>query len=341
MHKVGVIGLGAIAHGYAQPDEVCGYAHMVGIIHSPAVELAAVADLSAERRSEFAAKWEGKLPPGYRSYASATEMLANEQLDIVAVCVRGPHHFATMQEVLAADVKAVFLEKPPTCSLAEMDQMMATAQARGIPITVSYSRHWSPHVLRLRELVAEGLIGEVKQVVGYVGHSFLSFASHGTDLVCQFAGYCPTAVYARGSVPEAEVPPGYEPEPHLDDVVIEFANGVRGIQVGAQGEHGTFYCDVIGENGLIRAGIYIPPFARTKDGPVDLVALGMPENASVFTVAYNQIGAWLDGGPWPHCTNDEFVAVHEVGFAGIESVLTDQRVTIPNVNRTRKVFANG
>ena len=341
MYSVGLIGIGSIAEGYGKPEDPNSYCHIAGIIHSPGVELAAVADLLPERRNNFAAKWGEVLPPGYRSYASAAEMLAAEPLDIVAVCVRGPDHFAVMQEVLQAGPKAIFLEKPPTCSLAEMDEMVALAKAKGIPVMVSYSRHWAPHVLRLQELVQGGLIGEVQQVVGYCGHSFLSFASHTTDLICQFAGYCPTAVFARGHAPTGDIPDGYEPEPAVDTMTVEFANGVLGTQIGVGGEHGTFYCDVIGTEGLVRAGIYIPPFARTKDGPVDLQALGMPENASVFTVAYNQIAAYLDGGPKTHCTDDEWVAVHEVGFAGIESVLTDQRVTLPNANRGRKVFANG
>lgn len=341
MYSVGLIGIGSIAEGYGKPEDPNSYCHMAGIIHSPGVTLAAVADLSEERREGFQAKWGAALPEDYCSYASAAEMLAHEKLDIVAVCVRGPHHFSVMQDVIAAGPRAIFLEKPPTCSLAEMDAMVALARDRHVPIMVSYSRHWAPHVLRLQELVQEGLIGEVQQVVGYCGHSFLSFASHTTDLICQFAGYCPTAVYARGHLPEEEVPEGYEPEPALDAMTIEFANGVIGTQIGATGEHATFYCDVIGSEGLVRAGIYIPPFARTKEGPVDLAALGMPDNASVFTVAYNQLAACLDGGPASHCTDEDWIAVHEIGFAGIESVLTDQRITLPNVNRERKVWANG
>jgi len=341
MYTVGLIGLGSIAEGYGNPDDPNSYCHIAGIIHNPRVELAAVADLDRDRRDNFRARWGALLPPGYREYASAAEMLAAETLDIVAVCVRGPHHFAVMQEVLQAGPRAIFLEKPPTCSLAEMDEMTALAQAKGIPVTVSYSRHWAPHVLRLQELVAGGLIGEVQQVVGYCGHSFLSFASHTTDLICQFAGYCPTAVFARGKVPEGDVPEGYEPEPNVDLMTIEFANGVLGTQIGANGEHGTFYCDVIGTEGLVRAGIYIPPFARTKDGPVDLAALGMPDNASVFTVAYGQIADWLEGGPRAHCTDADWVTVHEIGFAGIESVLTDQRITLPSQRRERKIWANG
>lgn len=340
-YRVGVIGLGKIAAMYGTPADAAPYCHIGGILKSDRVKLAAVADMSEDAREKFHSVWGSALPGDLRWYGSGAEMLAEESLDIVAVCVRGPYHFAAMEEVLAAAPRAVFLEKPPSCSLAEMDALVAAAREKRIPITVSYSRHWAPHVLRLQELVREGLIGEVQTVVGYTGHSFLSFASHTTDLICQFAGYCPTAVYARGRV-SGEAPEGFEPEPALESMLIEFANGVSGIQVGAQGEHGGFYCDVFGTEGMARAGIYIRPYARSKKGEaVDLEALGMPANAGVFTVAYDQIAGYLDGGPLPHCTDADWHAVNEIGFAGIESVHANARIILPNANRARKVYANG
>jgi len=340
MYKVGVIGLGSIAAMYSTPEDEMPYCHVGGIRHSNRVKLDAVADLSEPVQDNFRTTWGGVFPDT-RYYGSATEMLDSESLDIVAVCVRGPHHFAVMMEVIESSPKAIFLEKPPSCSLQEMDIMVAAAQAKSIPITVSYSRHWCPHILRLQELVDQGLIGEVTTVVGYVGETFLSYASHVTDLICQFAGYCPTAVFARGRV-EGDAPEGYEPEPVLDSMIVEFQNGITGIQVGTRGEHGEFYADVFGTAGYVRAGMYIPPAAFDEDGkPIDLTQHNIPANASVFEVAYDQIADYLDGGPLPHCTNDDWIAVHEVGFAGIESVLTNQRIELPNQNRTRKIFANG
>ena len=44
-----------------------------------------------------------------------------------------------MQNVLKADIKAVFLEKPAGCSLEETDTMTAGADAKGIPIVVDYN----------------------------------------------------------------------------------------------------------------------------------------------------------------------------------------------------------
>jgi len=300
----------------------------------------AVADLLEDKREKFRAKW-GPVLPEVHYYKSAAEMLAAEKLDIVAVCSRGPHHFLSTTEVIAAGPRAIFLEKPPTCSLQEMDEMLGAAEAKNIPITVSYSRHWAPHVLRLQELVKDGLIGEVKTVVGYVGGSFLSFAGHVTDLVCQFANYRPLAVLAHGR-PSTQTSAGYEPEPTLDNMVIEFAGGITGVHIGATGDQGGFYASVFGTEGRVRAGIYTPPFAAdAKGNAIDLKQHGMPENKSVFTVAYEQIADHLDGGPLPHCTDADWEAVHEIGFGGIESMISGRRIELPNKNRTRKVFANG
>ena len=341
MYRVGVIGLGPIAAMYGKPEDEAPYCHVGGIRHSQRVELAAVADLSAEVQNRFRERWGGVFPDTLPYYDSAAAMLAAEPLDIVAVCVRGPHHFAVTMEVIEAGPRAIFLEKPPSCSLEEMDRMVAAAKAKQIPITVSYSRHWCPHVLRLQALVQEGLIGEVRTVVAYTGHSFLSFASHVTDLICQFAGYDPAAVFARGTV-DGEAPEGYEPEPGLTSATIEFESGVLGMHVGCEGEHGGFYADVFGTEGRVRAGVYTPPKAWSKErGEIDLSQHNLPPNASVFQGAYDQIADYLDGGPLPHCTNEHFIAVNEIGFGGIESVHRDERIELPNRDRARMIFANG
>jgi len=340
VYTVGVIGLGKIAAMYGKPEEEAPYCHVGGIRHSEQVRLASVADISAEQTAAFRERWGGCFPDlSYRE--SFAEMWAADAPDIVAVCVRGPHHFEMMMDVIAAGPKAIFLEKPPSCSLEQADTMMAAAKAKGIPITVSYSRHWCPHVLRMQELVlGEGIIGEVKQVVAHTGGSFLSFTSHVTDLICQFAGYDARAITALGHV-GSDAPEGFEPEPELDAALIEFDSGIVGVHSGVEGEYGGFYVDVIGEEGYARAGIYTPPFAKMEDGPFNLEAFDMPPAASVFQMAYEQIADHLDGGPIPHCTDEDWHVVNELGFAGIESVLTGQRVELPNANRTRLIYANG
>ncbi|NOU64632.1 hypothetical protein GC096_11385 [Paenibacillus sp. LMG 31461] len=342
MHRAGIVGLGKIAAMYEKPGSPYPYCHAGGILQSEKVELTAVAEMSDQATANFRGIW-GREFPDLRYYASSIDMLHLEQLDIASICVRGPHHFKVFMEAVQAGVRSIFLEKPPSCSLSEMDNMLHTAKQKHIPITVSYSRHWHPSLIKMQELVQAGLVGKVHTVVSYSGGAVLSYASHATDMICQFAGAGSSAysVKATGSVPNTDVPQGYEPEPRLDRMVIEFDNGVTGLQIGQHGEHGEFYCQVFGSEGSIKAGMYTEPVFFNKKGEVqELSAYQMPEQASVFLKAYDQISDYLAGGSLPHCTNEAFVTVHEIGFAAIESIHSGQAIRLPNERRHRKIFAN-
>ena len=342
MARVGIIGLGKIAAGYGSPKNFAPYSHAGGIFRSERVKLTAAADFSEAACSRFREKW-GSCFPKVRYYQDTAALLREEDLDIVALCIRGPHHYPALLEVLEARPRAIFLEKPPTCSLKEMDAVVSRSHALQIPITVSYSRHWGPHVLRMAELVREGLVGDVLSVTGYCGKGILSFASHTTDMICQFAGYEPVAVFARGTLSEEAVPEGYGPEPHLASMIIEFNSGIVGTQVRSPDPLGkVFSCLVEGSEGRAYIPFYGDPEAWDNDGqPLGSETLAIPEKRSPFQVAYEQIADHLEGGALPDCTDDHFIQVHEIGFAGIESVLTDQRVELPNANRERLIFANG
>lgn len=358
-YRVGLIGLGQIAAGYGTPGEVAPYCHAGGLAQSTKVQLVAATEPFEKAQQSFIEKWGatfvGAQPP-IAFYSQTEVMLAEAELDIVGVCVRGPLHYSMVRQILLspAPPRSIFLEKPPFCSLQEADEIVGLAASKGVTITVSYSRHWAPHVLKLAELVREGLIGRVHSVVGYCGGTVLSFASHTTDLICQFASaqsgvYDPIAVTEHGidveehaSVPPEFVDRGFEPEPNLKSVSIEFASGVTGLQIGQCGEFDQFYVEVFGEKGRVRAGMYLPPAAFDRDNqPIDLSLEEFPEPTSVFQVAYDQIADHLAGGSLPDCSGANWVKVNEIGFAAIESGCTRKRVTLPNVNRARRVFADG
>ncbi|MFZ2654135.1 MAG: Gfo/Idh/MocA family oxidoreductase [Victivallales bacterium] len=342
--KVGIIGLGAISGmKWGEPTDACPYNHAGGIYKSQQVELAAAVDVSGEVVEKFKNKW-GQYFPAARYYLRLEDMLRDQELDIISICVKAPLHYGVVEQVIKAKPRAVFLEKPPTCSLNEMDRMVGQSKEAHVPITVSYSRHWSPKVLTMERLIKNGLIGEVQSVVSYCGGqvrggTVLSFASHATDVICQFAGYDPVAVFAQGESGTI-TKDGYEPEPFLSNMTIEFPNGVQGVQIGHNGEFGGFYCEIFGSKGRARAGIYTSPYACDSAGkPIDLSVHGFTEERSPFAIAYDQIAQSIDGVGIPGCTGDEFVAVNEIGFGAIESMRSNQCVTLPNVNRDRMIYA--
>ena len=270
-------------------------------------------------------------------------MLESAKLDIIAICVRGPFHFSIMNNVLDTDVKAIFLEKPAGCSLQEIDQMTAMAEEKGILIVVDYSRHWAPHLIRLQNLVRDGLVGEIKTVIGYCSGTILSFAIHNTDMICQFAGYDPIQVSAHIQDGSGSDHPNYEPEPSIVGSSIQFESGIQGFHVGEHSKREAFSIDVLGTEGILTAGYSRGITCLTgKNGKIkDHNILDLPEDASVFKVSYQQIVDCLNGGPLPDCSKNDYMAVNEIGFATIESGLTKQIVNIPNQRRDRLVYANG
>jgi predicted dehydrogenase len=350
-YRAAIIGLGAIAQGYGSPGDAAPYCHAGGLMHCDRFDFAAAADPFPAAREGFVEKW-GASFPDITLFEDVETMLASERFDVVAVCVRGPHHYEMMKQVLKARPRVVFLEKPPTCSLAEMDELLVLAREAGTTITVSYSRHWSPRVLLMEKLVREGLIGNVQSVVGYCDGAILSYASHTTDLIHQFATATDKnskalRVKARGYVPAdnphaKNIQPGYEIEPRLRHLSIEFSNGVLGVQVGARGTAGGFYVEVFGEKGRALTGMYMQPQAFDGEGnPLEIAGYSELEDKGPFTEAYRQIATFLDGGAKPDCSDEAFVQVNEIGFGAIESLLGGVGdVELPNQNRARRIWAN-
>jgi predicted dehydrogenase len=347
-----VAGLGAIAQGYGSPQDAAPYCHVGGIRLSPRFALAAAADPFPAARENFREKW-GDAFPDVALHDSLEAMLSARPYDCVAVCVRGPHHQEILRQVFAAKPRLIFLEKPPTPSLRDQDEVMDLSRRTGVPVTVSYSRHWGAAMMRMAELIRGGLIGRVRGVVAYCGGRTLSFASHTTELLCRFATLtepgAPLTVTATGADcahPTAAVPPefaarGFEVEPDLWGMQVTFSNGVLATQVGRQGDHGQFYADVFGETGRARVG-FPSVFAAfdAENKPIELPPV--EKDGGPFTTAYGQIAAYLDGGPVPDCTGDEFAVVNEIGFGAIESIRSGAApVALPNARRDRIIYANG
>jgi|GEM_PF-529928 len=338
-YTVGLVGLGNIAaFKWGRPGDPLAFNHAGGLAVSERVELVGVADVSSEKLDRFRREW-GPYLPAAACHESLEALLAAGVPDIAAIATPGVTHFALAMRALEAGCRAVFLEKPPTPSLAELDELLAAAARRGASVTVSYTRHWKPHVAGLERLVKGGLIGRVHKVVGHVGGSTLYFHGHVIDMICQFAGYEAEAVYAVGRAgPPA--PPPYEADPVLGAMVVQFASGVTGVGVGAPGRFPPgFYVEVFGTGGSGTVGADVPASARDARGrAIDLAALGMPAERNAFAEAYDAIAAHLDGGPPPACSGPDAAAVSEIGFAAVASIQVGRPVELPCADRARRVW---
>lgn len=94
------------------------------------------------------------------------EVLEREDIDIVDVCVPGHLHAEVAIAALEAG-KHVIAEKPLANTMAEAEKMVATARAareRGVHSMVGFNYRRVPALALARRHVAEGRLGDVRQV---------------------------------------------------------------------------------------------------------------------------------------------------------------------------------
>jgi predicted dehydrogenase len=142
-YRIAIVGTGGIANAHAGavkalPDR----AELVGAV-----------DVDLDRATAFAAKWDiGGV------YPSLTELLAAGDVDLVHLCTPPSSHVPLAAECLAANVD-VLVEKPPTLSLDELDELLDAEQASSAQVVCVFQHRFGSGAVRLRELAADGVLG--------------------------------------------------------------------------------------------------------------------------------------------------------------------------------------
>jgi predicted dehydrogenase len=103
--------------------------------------------------------------PQARATSNLDEMLADPELQAVAIATPVPTHAALAAKALAAG-KHVLVEKPPAMRAAEMDELVELAAERDLVLMPGHLLLYHPGVLKLKELVDEGQLGDVLCVYG-------------------------------------------------------------------------------------------------------------------------------------------------------------------------------
>jgi predicted dehydrogenase len=111
-------------------------------------------------REEFARRY-----PNARTTGDFAEMIAADDVEAVVIATPVPTHFPLAKAALEAG-KHVFVEKPPAMRVAEMEELIAIAEARGLVLMPGHLLLYHPGVQKLKELVEDGELGEVLVVYG-------------------------------------------------------------------------------------------------------------------------------------------------------------------------------
>ena len=142
----GILATGGIATAFASDLRTVG------------LELVAVGSRTQESADEFAARFD--IPRAHGSYVDLAE---DPDIDIIYVATPHPMHHEDARLALQ-NGKHVLVEKAFTLNRAEAEDLQKLAAEKGLLAMEAMWSRYLPHMVRLREIIADGTLGEIRSV---------------------------------------------------------------------------------------------------------------------------------------------------------------------------------
>jgi predicted dehydrogenase len=243
-YKAAIIGCGRIASDFDDDPkmvETFGIAsHAGGYTDNDNIDLIAASDISKEKLDKFGKRWD--VP---RLYSDYTEMLGNEEVDILSICTWNSTHLEILEVASKSNVRAIWCEKPISDSLTNAKRMIEIADAHKIKLAVNHSRRWDKLYINIADIIHSGELGEIQQVSCYYTGGLANTCSHLFDVLRMFLGD------AEGVAGWINDSPGKD-DPNMDGY-IKFKNGATAIlQSVVVKSFLIFEFDIYGTEGRLR-----------------------------------------------------------------------------------------
>lgn len=105
------------------------------------------------------------------------EILKNKNIDSIVIATPVRFHFKMAMDALK-NGKNVFIEKPMATSVAECEQLIKESDERNLVLVVGHTFIYSQAVIKIREIVSSGELGEIQ----YIGARRLNLGLFQTDI---------------------------------------------------------------------------------------------------------------------------------------------------------------
>jgi len=183
-----------------------------------------VCDSNPETLEKFVEQY-----PGVNGAISFQEVLANHEIDGVALSTPAPTHYSLAKQAMLAG-KDVYAEKPLCLSEEEGIELNKLAQSTGRILMVGHLLWYHPVVLKLKELVDRGDLGKIQYIysnrlnMGLLRREenvLWSFAPHDVSVVSGLIEEMPESIRAQG---------GNFLDQNISDTTVSLLNFASGIR---------------------------------------------------------------------------------------------------------------
>jgi UDP-N-acetyl-2-amino-2-deoxyglucuronate dehydrogenase len=139
--NVAIIGCAKIAHIHAK-----------AILQIPELSFKAVWSRTPESAQKFVDEY------GVKSYASITEMIKAENIQMAVICTAHPYHADPAIQAMEAGAH-VLIEKPLASTLQDCDRIIEASHRTGRKTGVISQRRYYQPIVRMKKAIDEGKIG--------------------------------------------------------------------------------------------------------------------------------------------------------------------------------------
>ncbi len=146
------INIGVVGCGYWGPNLIRNFRAL------PDCRMRTMCDVSEARLAHLAT-----LYPEVMRETSYDRLVADPQIHAIAIATSVRTHFAMAKAALTAG-KHVLIEKPMAASVAECEELLALARARGLILMVGHTFLYSAPVRKIKEIVDNRDIGELRYI---------------------------------------------------------------------------------------------------------------------------------------------------------------------------------
>ena len=326
VYRTAIVGCGRVAGTFDDdPARTAIWTHAGAYRAHPRTQLVAVADLNPEALEAFGARW--SVP---RLYASARDLLAHEEIDILSVCTWSDTHREIALLGAEAGVKAIWCEKPFARNLTEADAILNGC--RNLVLVVNHVRRWDTCYKRAKELLEKGTIGRLQGVTCVYSGGVSDMGTHLFDTLMYLLGPA-RAVWARHGAGESL------PDPNLSGV-IDFGDGLLAHVIACDSRiFEIFEFDMIGTDGrlCIRNNGYTAELWGVANSPhysgvKELEFRGAAyegDQGQRMVDAVSDITDCVEHGGQPLCSGVDGRASLEVAAAFLKSASSGREVSLP------------
>ncbi|UKA64401.1 Gfo/Idh/MocA family protein [Arthrobacter sp. FW306-04-A] len=218
----------------------------------------AVGSRSLESSRAFCDKF--GIPTAHEGYES---LASDPNVDVIYVAT--PHTFHHAHALLALNAgKHVMVEKPFTINARQAQDVVELAEAKGLVALEAMWSRFLPHMVRLREIINEGKLGEVRKVIASLNMNLPKDPSHrlnnlalGCGALLDLGIYPVSFAFGILGVPASIRASGSMTASGVDrqtTVILEYPDGQQALLDCALDASGANRAAIIGTEGWIDLG---------------------------------------------------------------------------------------